>query len=1158
MAFTHLHVHTDYSLLDGLGKIHQYVKKAKEMGMTALAITDHGTGAGLPNFYNACKKEDMKPVLGCEVYVAPASRFDKEDTKKKKKQEKSEEKQDKYYHLILLVKNEIGYKNLCILISRSNTEGFYYKPRIDFALLEEYHEGLICLSACLAGEVPKKILKKDYEGARETVRRYHDLFGEDYYLEIQNHGILEEREAYEEVIRLARSENIPLVCTNDCHYVNSDDAKAHEWLLCLQTKKSIHEEHMVYQGDYSLKSEEEMRKLFPSVPDAFDNTQEIVDKIDFQFTFGQYRMPKVHIPEEYDTYFSYLKALSYEGLERRYPIGHEEREEAEQRLIFELSVIEKMNFAEYFLDIAHTIQMAHDNHIMTGPGRGSGAGSVVNYCLGITDIDPLKYNLLFERFLNPERISMPDIDMDFEYDRKDDVIKEEADYCGYEYFAKIQTFTTMQAKSVLRDMVRTAGLPASDGNRLAKMIPNENKITLDMAYEMNPDLREEIDNHEELKEIWEIAKKIEGTKKAASTHACGHICVPEKCEELFPVLKDKKTDYLVCQYDMTEAEHLGNLKKDLLMLRNLTVIQKAHDEIKRLHQVEVPLWTEEVLNDKKALKLFSTGDTGGVFQFESAGITKFMQNLAPDCFEDIIAGVSLYRPGPMDFIPDYINGKHEPKTITYLTKELEPILKHTYGQIVYQEQVMQIVQSLGGFSMGRADVVRKAMGKKKMDIMMEEKQRFVYGDEALSIKGCIKNGIKEEIAIKIYDQMIDFAKYAFNKSHAAAYAAISMQTAYLKAHYRLEFSAGLLTSVMDKTAKLARYIYEIRNDGITILPPDINTSDIGFTIEGNGIRYGLAAVKGVSEETATGVVLERKANGPYKNFTDVLRRNPKLKQNAILAFVFAGAFQSFGHNKHTLEMVTADVLKNIKKEQKNFMEGQMNLFDMEGFAITEECFQNYSEYPEEELLYREKKALDLYLTGHPLKQYTTLLKRYTNITSDKFLPVENEEEEDVEKTWDLEDKAPVKFGGMITEVKVFYTKKTGDAMAFVTLEDFIGRVSCVIFPKAYQKYKDLIVEDNKVIVNGKININDDEAGIIINDMRLLSDLPLKVFLKFKDRKEYERKKDKLGFEQQTGKDKVILFFDDEKHYEYPNYTINYDFVKKQLEKLLPKENIVVQ
>lgn len=970
MSFVHLHVHTEYSLQDGMGKISQIVNKVKESGQTACAITDHGVGYGLVEFFDTCKEADIKPILGCEFYIAPGSRFDK-----------SKEAGEKAYnHLILLVKNEVGYKNLCVLISRSNTEGFYYKPRIDFELLKEHHDGLICLSACVAGEVPRAILAGDMERAEEIILRYRELFGEDYYLEIQNHGLSAEAMVTQNMVRFSRELGIKLVATNDCHYVNREDKEAHEWLLCMQTDKKLSDpDRMIYEGDYSVKTEEEMRDLFLSLPEAIDNTQEIADKCDFSFHYGEYRMPKVLIPESYgQDYFQYLSDEAWAGWRERYPEGNPERVEAAKKLTYELGIVKQMGFAEYFLDTRKTILWAREHDILVGPGRGSAAGSVMCYSLRITDIDPIKYNLLFERFLNPERVSMPDIDVDYDYAYKDDIVKSEAESNGLDCFAKIQTFGTMLAKGVLRDCARVAGYEASTGAMLSKLIPSSaldskgNKVTnvtLQMAWNANPEIKEILDSDSGLKEVWDIACKLEGLKKSASTHACGHIPTPIPCEQLFPVSVDKESGYLICQYNMTEAEHLGNLKKDLLMLRNLTVINVAHRLIKERHGVSIPLWTDEILNDKESLAMIGRGETDGVFQLESQGMKGFMKDLKPDCFEDIIAGVSLYRPGPMDFIPKYIEGKKNPDNIQYRTPELEEILEPTYGVIVYQEQVMQTAQKLANFTMGHADILRKAMGKKKQKVMDEEKPKFIMG--------CKENNLHEDISVPLWGEMEDFAKYAFNKSHAACYAAISMQTAYLKCHYSLEFMAGLLSSVMDNTKKLVLYVKMCKDLQIEILPPDVNVSEKSFTIEGESLRYGLLALKGVGENIIDEMLEERQREGIFKNLTDLIMRFKSLDKRVAESLIKSGAMDFTGHTRKALLTNIQGIITNNRKENKKQIHGQLSMFDMleEGTAETIDCIVDGAELPKAEILKLEKEATGLYISGHPLDEFTSFMKR---------------------------------------------------------------------------------------------------------------------------------------------------------------------------------------
>lgn len=1128
--FVHLHVHSEYSLLDGMSKLPALVKKVKDSGMTACALTDHGVMYGLADFYNECKKQDIKPILGCECYEAPGSRLEKN----------THISDDKYHHLILLVKNETGYKNLCHLVSRSNIDGFYYKPRIDFELLEQFHEGLVCMSACLAGRVPREILKGistgDMEPARNTILKYRELFGEDYYLEIQNHGISEEQIVANELVRFSSELGIKLVCTNDSHYVNHEDKEAHEYLLCIQTKKTITDPNrMKYEGDYSIKTEEEMRRLFPSLPEAFDNTVEVADKCNFDFKFGDYRMPKVHIPEEYGTdYFRYLEDESWKGWEKRYPVGNKERETAKKDLEYELGIVKQMGFAEYFIDTRKTIKWSRDHGILVGPGRGSAAGSRMCYCLGITDIDPIPYNLLFERFLNPERISMPDIDVDYDYSHKDEVIAFEAESNGWDHFAKIRTFTGMNAKGIIRDVARVAGYPPSIGDRIAKLIPEDPKMTLDKAWESSPELQSLINSDTGYQKLWEIAKKLEGTKKAPSSHACGHIPTPVPCEDLFPVSVDTETGYLVCQYNMTDAEHLGNLKKDLLMLRNLTIIDTAQKSVKKKYGIEIPLWTDEILNDKDALSLISSGDTNGVFQLESDGMKDFMRKLQPTCFEDIIAGVALYRPGPMDYIDDYIRGKHDPSSIKYLTPELESILSSTYGVIVYQEQVMQIVQKLAGFSMGRADLIRKAMGKKKQEIMDEEAPRFIYGDKELGIDGCVNRGISEQIAQKIWDQMVTFAKYAFNKSHAAAYAAIAMQTAYLKAHYALEFAAGLLTSVMDNTKKLAIYIAEYRKNNVKILPPDLNLCTTDFVVVGDSIYYGLAALKNVGLKAVGKIIKEREENGVYASFYDLIKRNPEIDKKMLEALTKAGALDFTGYTRHTLMVSGVNYLSEQKKDSKKQIEGQMSLMDLLNSnnddtavlsAVLSNTLMELPEYSEEELLLYEKEAAGIYISKHPIDVYAGLLSKNPVKYSSYFLSDEETGEIPVK------EKEEVAVAGIIKSFKIIYTKKKNEPMAFLDVEDSIGITKVVIFHSLYELLKDKIKEDKPVFIRGNASIREDEANLIADCVFFLNEPNQRIWIRFGSLQDFRSNEvllDKIAL-WNKGMSLVSVAFNDKKH-----------------------------
>ena len=1075
MAYTHLHLHTDYSLLDGLGKVQDYVNRAKELGMTSLAITDHGTASGLVSFHDACKKAGIRPILGCEFYEAPAGRTEQDP-------------ENRYSHLVLLVKNEVGYRNLCKLVTRSNTEGFYYKPRIDRELLSEFHEGLICLSGCVAGRIPKDILSGEIEKARDDAQWYKDLFGDDFYLEIQNHGLPEEEKVAKELQALSRWMNIPLVCTNDCHYVLESDKEPHEWLLAMQTKTTLSDpKRMVYQGNYSLRSEAEMRALFPDLPQAFDITEEIARKCDFTFEYGKYRMPKVTIPAAYgNDFFAYMKDEAEKGFEQRYPVGHPQREAARKQLDYEYDVIKGMGFAEYFLDTRDTIMYAKSKNIYVGPGRGSGAGSCLNYCLGITDVEPLQFGLLFERFLNPDRKSMPDIDVDYDMSHKDEIVGYEEKKNGHANFAKIQTYGTMAAKGVVKDCARVAGYPVAVGNKLSKLIGKY--PTLEEAWLGNGDLRTYVGSEAGLTKLWEVAKRLEGVRRNASTHACGHIPTPVPCEELFPCGVDK-SGYLVCQYDMAETEHLGNLKKDLLMLRNLTVIDVAAKAIKERKGIDVPLWTNEVLNDKKALAAISAGDTAGVFQLEQGGMTKFMTELKPRSFSDISAGVALYRPGPMEHIPEYLANRKHPEKIPYEVPALKPILAETYGVIVYQEQAMQITRDLAGFSRGEADVVRKGIGKKKKEIIDEERPKFIYGNS--QFPGCIQNGIPEQVAISLWDKMEKFGSYAFNKSHSVAYGFITMQTAYLKANYPHEFYAGLLTSVMDKADKLARYAGDVRKHGISLLPPNINTSEKMFTVgDENGeavLRYGLLSVKGAGDIVIDKIIEEREANGPYRDLYDFMWRCPKANTAVCYNLICCGAFDYTGVNRATqLESVKyfSELIKKEKKRQDK-IEGQMSLFG-EGNEHPTPPYLEREEYSKKELLKLEKNASGMFLSEHPLDAPAFPEYPYTDIAEIRraFLGEEEELSEDdygydpeaaaasavkTENPYDENTQFYVR--GIITEIKEVITKK-GEKMAFMTIEDATNRMEVPLFASVYAAYKDRLTEDDVVTVLGTVTVKD--------------------------------------------------------------------------------------
>ncbi len=1151
MSFVHLHVHTVYSLLDGMTQIKDLVKKVKADSQPAVAITDHGVAFGAVKLFDACKAEGIKPIIGCEFYEAPKERVLKQ---------KVEGEKD-YYHLVLLVKNEVGYKNYCKLVTRSNTEGFYYKPRIDRELLKEFHEGLICLSACVAGRIPQDILKGDLKKAEEDIEWYKDVFGDDFYLEIQNHGLKEEALVAQELVSMGSRLGVKLVCTNDCHYLNTEDGEAHDWLMCMQTKKTIKDtSRMQYIGDYSVKTEKEMRKLFPSLPEVFDNTAEIADKCSFEFKYAKspsdYRMPKVHIPEEYgNDYFGYMEHLAREGLERRYPIPHAERKEAEKRLEYELGVIKSMGFAEYFLDILKTINYSRSQGWLVGCGRGSGAGSILNYCLEITDIDPLKYNLLFSRFLNPERVSMPDIDTDFDPSHKEEIILSEALSNGWDKFCKIQTLSGLHAKGIIRDCARVAGYPPEVGNKLAKMIPkkqqdDKEEMTLTRAYDLNPEIEEYLSTDESIRKLWVMASKLEGCKKASSSHACGHIAVPVPCEELFPCRVDSKDDrYLVCEYDMTEAEHLGNLKKDLLMLRNLTIIDQANKSIKKRYNIDIPLWDETILNDAKALELFANGDTDGIFQFESDGMKKFMKELKPDKFEEVIAGSALYRPGPMDYIPNYIAGKKNPASVTYLVPELKPILENTYGVITYQEQVMQIVQALAGFSQGEADVVRKGMGKKKADIIEAEGKKFIYGDERFA--GCIKNGIPEETAKNIWEQMADFGKYAFNKSHACCYAAIAMQTAYLKAHYPTEFMAGLLTSVIDEKPEVkAKYIYNCMQRGVVIRKPDINKSTTTFTPNDDGsITFGLSAIRYVGSVICDFIVREREENGPFRGIEDFLERVPAANKRVVEYLVKAGAFDGFARSRKGM----LEYLDNHKADKKGIA-GQISLFEF-GLEAERSAIADVKEMPKRELLVAEKDAVGYYISGHPTMEYMPCLgKAFRSVA--ELLP--NDDEDEAEEAV-VSDGDSVHLLVCAEKVKQLFTKK-GDKMAVLKLEDGTADVRAVCFPSAYEKYGSLLTDGSVLVVDGKISEDDEgEAQVIIDTVTPVDKAPRKVYIQIADESAVADIDDAVALAcDENAVDCVTLYIRATQTIKQYPFKVSRARLMHGLEHAIPKEDIVIK
>ena len=1064
MSFAHLHVHTEYSLLDGSNKIKEYVARVKELGMNSAAITDHGVMYGVIDFYREAKKQGINPILGCEVYVAPNSRFDREITGG----------DDRYYHLVLLAENEEGYANLTKIVSKGFVEGYYYKPRVDKELLRKYHKGIIALSACLAGEVARFLTKGLYEEAKKTALEYQEIFGEgNFFLELQDHGIPEQGLVNQQLFKMSEETGIELVATNDIHYTYAEDAKPHDILLCIQTGKKLSDENrMRYDGgQYYVKSEEEMLRLFPYAKQALENTQKIADRCHVEIEFGVTKLPKYDVPDGY-TSWEYLQKLCYEGLEKRYG---DPSEELKERLSYELETIHQMGYVDYFLIVWDFIKYAKDHGISVGPGRGSAAGSIVSYCLEITTIDPIRYQLLFERFLNPERVSMPDIDVDFCYERRQEVIDYVTRKYGKDCVAQIVTFGTLAARGVIRDVGRVMDLPYAYVDSISKMIPQELGITIDKALKMNPDLKKLYDTDETVTNLIDMAKRLEGLPRHCSMHAAGVVICQKPVDEYVP-LSRAADGTITTQFIMTTLEELGLLKMDFLGLRTLTVIQNAV-LLARRKQPELNI-NQIDYNDQKVLDYIGTGKTDGVFQLESAGMKGFMKELKPHNLEDVIAGISLYRPGPMDFIPQYIRGKNDSSSITYDCPQLEPILAPTYGCIVYQEQVMQIVRDLAGYSLGRSDLLRRAMSKKKAAVMEKERKIFIYGDEETGVPGCIKNGIDEQTANKIYDEMIDFAKYAFNKSHAAAYAVVSYQTAWLKYYFPVEYMAALMTSVIDNPSKVSEYIYACRQMNIKILPPDINKGEANFSVDGGDIRYGLAAIKSIGRPVIKAIVEDREELGLFQNLEDFITRLSAkniLNKRTIENLIKAGALDTLGGTRKQFMSIYVQIVDHVTQEKKNSMVGQMTLFDLVSEDQKEE-FQirmpDVGEYSKETLLAFEKEVLGIYVSGHPLEAYEEKWKKSISATTADF---QLDEETGHTK---VHDGAKEIIGGMITEKTIKHTK-TNQMMAFITVEDLLGTVEVVVFPRDYEKNRDYLEVDSKVFVRGRVSEEDDKPSKMI-------------------------------------------------------------------------------
>ncbi|MCC8101667.1 MAG: DNA polymerase III subunit alpha [Clostridiales bacterium] len=1085
MNFTHLHVHTEYSLLDGSNKITEYVRQVKALGMDSAAITDHGVMYGVIDFYRAAKAEGINPILGCEVYVAPGSRYDRE----------LGQSEERYHHLVLLAENNTGYQNLTKIVSKGFVEGFYYKPRVDLEVLREYHEGIIALSACLAGAVPRLLQRGMYEDAKAEAKRHLEIFGEgNYFLELQDHGIPAQKLVNQQLVRMSRELGIPLVATNDVHYTYEEDASAHDILLCLQTGKKLSDENrMRYEGgQYFVKSPEQMAELFPYAPEALENTHKIAEHCHVEIEFGVTKLPKFDVPSPY-TSWEYLNKLCSEGLVKRYG---DRAEEIRPRLDYELSVIQKMGYVDYFLIVWDFIHYAREQDIMVGPGRGSAAGSVVSYTLEITQLDPIRYNLLFERFLNPERVSMPDIDVDFCFERRQEVIDYVMRKYGKDRVVQIVTFGTMAARGVIRDVGRVMDLPYALCDSISKMVPKELDITLDKALEMSQELRKAYETDEQVHALIDMSKRLEGLPRHTSMHAAGVVISQKSMDEYVP-LSRASDGTITTQFTMTTIEELGLLKMDFLGLRTLTVIQNAVKLAEKSSGLSIDIDAID-FNDKAVYDSLATGKTDGVFQLESTGMKNFMKELKPQSLEDVIAGISLYRPGPMDFIPKYIYGKNHPEDIKYDCPQLEPILEPTYGCIVYQEQVMQIVRDLGGYTLGRSDLVRRAMSKKKASVMAKERQNFVYGNEEEGVPGCIANGIDEKTANAIFDEMTDFARYAFNKSHAAAYAVVAYQTAWLKYYYPVEFMAALMTSVIDNPGKVAEYTLTCRQMGIEILPPDINTGETGFSVgvfDDSGalaepsasgekparkykIRYALSALKSIGRPVIDGIVAERESGGAFRSLQDFIERvsgSKDVNKRTIESLIKAGALDCFGNTRKQMLMGYARIMDYAAAQKKDSVSGQMSLFDLLGEEDKKELeirLPEVGEFDKEQLLAFEKEVLGIYVSGHPLDRYEEKWRAaITNVTTDFQLDEETNQSV-------VQDNSRAVIGGMISNKTVKYTK-TNQTMAFLTLEDLVGTVEVVVFPRDYEAYNQYLTPDNKIFVRGRVSCEDDRPSKLI-------------------------------------------------------------------------------
>ena len=1148
MNFTHLHSHTEYSLLDGSNKIKEYIARVKELGMDSAAITDHGVMYGVIDFYRAAKAAGIKPILGCEVYVAPNSRLDRELTGG----------EDRYHHLILLAETNEGYANLMKIVSIGFTEGFYYKPRVDKEILEKYSKGLICASACLGGEVQRFIMRGMYDNAKEIAFEYERIFGKNnFFLELQDHGMAEQKTVNQQLLRMSQETGIELIATNDVHYTYAEDEASHDILLCIQTAKKLEDENrMRYEGgQFYVKSPEQMAELFPYALEALENTHKIAMRCNVEIEFGVTKLPKYDVPNDM-TSLEYLRKVCYEGFYERYS---EVTEELIERLEYELNTITEMGFVDYFLIVWDFIKYAKDHDIMVGPGRGSAAGSIVSYVLGITNINPITYNLLFERFLNPERISMPDIDIDFCYERRQEVIDYVVDKYGKDRVVQIVTFGTLAARGVIRDVGRVMDLPYALVDSIAKMIPNELGITIERALKINSELRSQYEGDNQIKYLIDMAKRLEGLPRHTSMHAAGVVISQEAADEYVP-LSRASDGSTTTQFTMTLLEELGLLKMDFLGLRTLTVIQNAVKLIEQTNEKKIDIDKIDY-DDKEVLSSIGTGHTEGIFQLESAGMISFMRELKPQSLEDVIAGISLYRPGPMDFIPQYIKGKNNAGSVTFDCPQLESILGPTYGCIVYQEQVMQIVRELAGYTMGRSDLVRRAMSKKKGSVMEQERQNFVYGNEEEGVVGCIKNGINEKIANKIYDEMIAFAKYAFNKSHAAAYAVVSYQTAYLKYYYPVEFMAALMSSVMDHTTKVSEYILTCRQMGIPILPPNINHGEGAFSVSDNSIRYGLSAIKSVGRPVIEAIVRERSERGEFKTLKDFIERlsGKEVNKRTIESFIKAGALDGLGATRKQMMMIYVQVLEGINQNKKNAMAGQITLFDIvqeEEKSDYEVQYPDVGEYGKEALLGFEKEVLGVYISGHPLEEYEEIWKRNISNTTLDFIQQEETREAKVQ------DGEKVIIGGMITSKTIKHTR-TNQTMAFITIEDLVGTVEVVIFPRDYEKHTKLLVEDSKVFVQGRVNAEEEkDSKLVCEKITPFDAIPRELWIQFETKEEFIAQEGKLyeNIKNSDGKDSVVIYIRSPKAVKHlgnsQSIQINEELIER-LSKDYGRENIKV-